>query len=281
LRILLTGRNGQAGAALERVLPGLGELVATDRSRLDLGDAGAIRRVVREVAPQLIVNPAAYTAVDKAETEQDAATRVNAIAPGVLAEEARRLGALLVHYSTDFVFDGAKRAPYLESDAPGPLSHYGRTKRDGESAVLASGCRHLILRTSWVYGPRATNFFQVIRRKAAANEPMQMTDDHRSVPTSGAFLAEYTVALLKRQATGLLHLVPSGSATRYDFALEVVKAMQSRSTVEAVSSERFPAPARRPGYSVMANAAAAKALAQALPDWRIALERSMQAWTQP
>jgi dTDP-4-dehydrorhamnose reductase len=273
LRILLTGRNGQAGAELERALPALGELVATDRSRLDLGDAAAIRRVVREIAPQVIVNPAAYTNVDKAETERDAAAAVNALAPGVLGEEARRLGALLVHYSTDFVFDGAQRSPYAESDAPNPLSHYARTKLDGERAVAASGCRHLILRTSWVYGPRARNFFQIIRAKAGADEPMQMTDDHRSVPTSAAFLAQYTVALLKRQATGLLHLVPSGSATRYELAREVVKAMRSSSTVEAVSSERFPAPARRPNYSVLDNRRAATLLGGKLPDWKDLLPR--------
>ena len=274
MRILLTGRNGQAGSELERVLPALGEVIATDRQRLDLQNVDEIRRVVREARPDIIVNPAAYTAVDKAETERDLAARVNVTAPGVLAEEAKRLGALLVHYSTDFVFDGAKGAPYMESDAANPLSHYGRTKLDGERAVAASGCRHLILRTSWVYGPRATNFFQIIRRKAAANEPMQMTNDHRSVPTSGAFLAEYTVALLSKQATGLTHLVPSGSATRYEFALEVVKAMKSRSAVEAVSSDRFPAVAKRPHFSVLDNQRAGTLLGGKLPDWTSVLPRS-------
>ena len=273
MRILLTGRHGQAGSELERVLPALAELIATDRQRLDLQNADEIRRVVREARPDIIVNPAAYTAVDKAETERDIATSVNAIAPGVLAEEAKRLGALLVHYSTDFVFDGAKRAPYTESDAANPLSHYGKTKLDGERAVAASGCRHLILRTSWVYGPRATNFFQIIRRKAAAHEPMQMTNDHRSVPTSGAFLAEHTVLLLGRKAEGLVHLVPSGSATRYEFALEVVKAMRSRSPVEAVSSDRFPAVAKRPSFSVLDNRRAAALLGGNLPDWKTVLPR--------
>jgi dTDP-4-dehydrorhamnose reductase len=271
LRILLTGRNGQAGSELEQVLTALGDVVATSRAQLNLEQSDQIRKVVRQIKPDLIVNPAAYTAVDKAETERDLATSVNASAPGVLAEEAKRLGALLVHYSTDFVFDGAKRAPYAETDAANPLSHYGQTKLGGERAIAASGCRHLIVRTSWVYGPRATNFFQIIRRKAAANEPMQMTDDHRSVPTSGAFLAEYTVALLRKQATGLVHLVPSGSATRYEFALEVVKAMKSRSSVEAVNSDRFPSVARRPNYSVLDNRHAAALLGGELPDWKSVL----------
>jgi dTDP-4-dehydrorhamnose reductase len=273
LRILLTGRNGQVGWELERALPALGELIATDRSTLDLSNADAIRRMVREAKPQLIVNAAAYTAVDRAETERDAAIQVNAVAPGVLAEEAKRLGALLVHYSTDYVFDGEKRSPYLETDAPNPISHYAFTKREGERAVASAGGRHLILRTSWVYGPRASNFYQIIRRKAEANEPMRMVDDQTSVPTTSAFLASHTIELLKADVSGLLHLVPSGQATRYEFALEVVKATRSASKVERAKSTDFPAAARRPAYSVMSNAAAARALGRSVPGWRELLAR--------
>jgi dTDP-4-dehydrorhamnose reductase len=273
LRILLIGRNGQVGWELGAALPALGEVVAADRSALDLADADAIRRAVRDARPQIIVNAAAYTAVDKAESERMLATRVNAQAPGVLGEEAKRLGALLVHYSTDYVFDGARRLPYAETDAPAPLSHYALTKLEGERAIAASGCRHLILRTSWVYGPRAANFYQIIRRKAEANEPMLMVDDQTSVPTPAAFVAAQTVALLAKNASGLLHLVPSGEATRYDFAREVAKTLRSRSTVEAVDSARFPSPARRPTYSVLSNAAASRLLARALPDWRELLAR--------
>jgi dTDP-4-dehydrorhamnose reductase len=272
LRILLTGRNGQVGWELERALPALGELIATDRSTLDLSDADAIRRIVREAKPQLIVNAAAYTAVDRAETERDAAIQVNAVAPGVLAEEAKRLGALLVHYSTDYVFDGEKRSPYLENDRPNPISHYAFTKLEGERAVAASGCRHLILRTSWVYGPRASNFYQIIRRKAAANEPMRMVDDQTSVPTGSAFLATQTVALLRTGMEGLLHLVPSGHATRYEFAREVVTAGGSRSKVEPARTSDFPSSARRPVYSVLDNRRAA-ALLGALPTWQEILGR--------
>ena len=261
------------------MLSALGELVPTDRSTLDLADADSIRRALREAKPGIVVNAAAYTAVDKAESETAPATQVNAIAPGVLGEEAKRLGALLVHYSTDYVFDGQKRAPYTEDDAPNPLGHYARSKLEGERAIVATGCRHLILRTSWVYGPRAANFYQIIRRKAQASEPMLMVDDQTSVPTPSAFLAEETVALLKRGASGLLHLVPSGYATRYDFARAVVTAMKSRSTVEAVKSDRFPSAARRPAYSVMSSANAGRLLGEAFPDWQILLERGMKAWT--
>jgi dTDP-4-dehydrorhamnose reductase len=271
LRILLTGRNGLVGWELERALPALGQVIATDRQTLNLTDPDAIRRTVREVKPDLIVNAAAYTAVDRAETERDAAIQVNTVAPGVLAEEAKRLGALLVHYSTDYVFDGEKRSPYLETDTPNPLSHYAFTKLEGERAVAASGCRHLILRTSWVYGPRASNFYQIIRRKAEANEPMRMVDDQTSVPTTSTFLALHTIALLKANASGLLHVVPSGQATRYEFALEVVKASRSGSKVDRAKSTDFPAAARRPVYSVMSNASAARALGKALPGWKALL----------
>ena len=279
MRILLTGRNGQVGWELARALPALGELIATDRNTLDLADEDSLRRAVREARPDVIVNAAAYTAVDKAEADRDLAMQVNAAAPGVLGDEAKRLGALLVHYSTDYVFDGEKRTPYSEQDAPNPISHYARSKLEGERAIAASGCRHLILRTSWVYGPRAANFYQVIRRKAQANEAMLMVDDQTSVPTPSAFLASETVELLKADVNGLLHLVPSGQATRYEFARDVVKTMNSRSTVEAVKSDRFPSAARRPAYSVMSSASAARLLGEAFPDWRILLERGMKAWT--
>ena len=272
MRILLTGRNGQVGWELERALPALGELIATDRQALDLADAEVIRRTVREVKPDLIVNAAAYTAVDRAEAERDAAIQVNAVAPGVLAQEAKRLGALLVHYSTDYVFDGEKRSPYVETDTPNPISHYAFTKLEGERAVASSGCRNLILRTSWVYGPRASNFYQIIRRRADANEAMRMVDDQTSVPTGSAFLATQTVALLRTGTEGLLHLVPSGHATRYEFAREVVTAGGSRSKVEPARTSDFPSSARRPVYSVLDNRRAA-ALLGALPTWQEILGR--------
>ena len=272
MRILLTGRNGEVGWELGRALPRIGEVIATDRATLDLADSDAVRRMVRDIAPDVIVNAAAYTAVDKAEAERELAAVINAIAPAVLGEEARRLGALLLHYSTDYVFDGDKRSPYTEDDAPNPLNHYARTKLEGERAIATSGCRHLILRTSWVYGPRTRNFYRIIADKARANEPMRMVDDQTSVPTPSSLLAETTTYLMSKGTEGLLHLVPSGQATRYEFACEVVRVMGSRSPVGHARTEEFPAPARRPAYSVLDNRAAVSALGRALPSWQSALE---------
>lgn len=280
MKILLTGRNGQVGWELERVLPALGELTATDRTRLNLESNDDVRRVVREVRPDLIVNAAAYTAVDRAESERERAMQVNGTAPGVLGEEAKRLGALVVHYSTDYVFDGEKRSPYAENNAPNPISHYARTKLDGERAIVATGCRHLILRTSWVYGPRAANFYQVIARKAAAGESMRMVDDQTSVPTPSTFAAQYTLALIRKGASGVLHLVPSGKATRYEFAREVVKAMDSRSKVEPARTAEFPTPAQRPVYSALDNRKATALLGAALPHWQSLLGAAIKEWTR-
>jgi dTDP-4-dehydrorhamnose reductase len=268
VRILLAGRNGQVGWELERALPALGEVLATDRTTLDLSNPESIRDAVRQARPDVIVNAAAYTAVDKAEAEPELAMKVNGSGPAVLAEEAKSLGALLVHYSTDYVFDGAKRDPYSEQDAPNPLSYYGRSKLEGERAIARSGCRHLILRTSWVYSPRATNFYQLIRRKAEANEPMRMVDDQTSVPTPSGFVSGQTIALLRIEASGLVHLVPSGQASRYEFARQLVKVLGSASRVEPARSEDFPAPARRPPFSVLGNAKAANLLGAPLPHWR-------------
>jgi dTDP-4-dehydrorhamnose reductase len=265
LKVLLVGRHGQVGSELERLLP---EVVATDRTTLDLTDADAIRRLVREVKPQVIINAAAYNAVDKAETERDLAMAVNARAPGILGEEAKRLGARMVHYSNDYVFDGEKTTPYVEADAPRPLSHYALSKLEGERAVAASGSRHVLLRVSWVYGPRATNFYQVIRRKAQAREPLRMVDDQCSVPTPASFIAEHTLALLAADASGLMHLVPSGEASRYEFAAEVVRRLGSASQVDRAKTAEFPSPARRPSYSVLCNGLAARVLGKALPRWQ-------------
>jgi dTDP-4-dehydrorhamnose reductase len=269
LRILLTGRNGQVGWELERALPALGELIATDRSTLDLADADAIRRTVRKIQPELIVNAAAYTAVDRAESEPAIAARINADAPGVLAEEARRLRALLVHYSTDYVFDGAKPSAYTEQDSPNPLSSYGRSKLAGEAAIRKAGCRHLILRTSWVYGPRGRNFYRAIAAKAAAGERLRVVADQVGVPTSSRFLAEETVALLRQGAEQLLHLVPSGSATWHAFAQEIVGADV---TVEPIATSEYPTPARRPANSVLDNRGAAAILGRPFAHWRALLD---------
>lgn len=247
-------------------------MISLGRRQLDLAQVDEIRRVVREARPQLIINAAAYTAVDKAESEADLALRVNASAPAALAEEAQRLGAMLVHYSTDYVFDGTKRAAYLEEDAPNPLNVYGRTKLAGERAIAESGCRHLVLRTSWVYGARGKNFFLTIAAKARTGTPLRVVADQRGVPTTSRFLAEKTLALLAKHADGLLHLVPAGETTWFDFAREIVRLAGAKSDVQPITSAEFPTAARRPANSVLDNRKAAAMLGEALPDWRTLLQ---------
>ena len=271
MKILLTGRNGQVGWELARRLGALGDLVAPGREELDLADADAIRRFVRGAKPDLICNAGAYTAVDKAEAEADLVTRINGEAPGLLAEEAKRSGALLVHYSTDYVFDGEKAGPYVEDDAPNPLNAYGRSKLAGERAIQASGCRHLILRTSWVYGARGKNFYLTMAAKAAKGERLRVVDDQRGVPTTSAFLAEKTIELVRRGASGLLHVVPAGETTWYGFAREIVRTTGASTEVVPITSAEFPAAARRPRNSVLDNRKAAKLLGASMPHWQALL----------
>ncbi len=277
MRILLTGRNGQVGWELERALPALGEVLATDRTKLDLADLDAVRRIVREAKPGIIVNAAAYTAVDKAESEPELAMRINGEAPGVLAEEAALSGALLVHYSTDYVFDGKKAGAYSEEDATSPSSAYGRSKLEGERRIAASGAAHLVLRTSWVYGPRGRNFYLTIRRKAEAGERLRVVADQHGVPTTSAFLARETVALLGRGARGLFNLVPSGATTWHGFACAIVAAIGVQVPVDAVATTDYPTPARRPANSALDNGKAAQCLGRALPDWRELLAECVAA----
>src|SRR2546425_12503166 len=202
LRILLIGKTGQVGRELMSELPAVGDVVATDRAQLDLADFQAIRRVTREARADVIVNAAAYTAVDRAEREPELAMAVNGGAPGVIAEEAMRLGTLLVHYSTDYVFDGNKTTPYAEEDPTGPLNVYGSSKLVGEAAIRSSGCRYLILRTSWIYGPHGNNFFLAIARRALAGEDLRVVNDQTGVPTTSAFVADLTAQGSVKGATG-------------------------------------------------------------------------------
>jgi len=262
VRVLLTGRNGQVGWELERLL---GDVIATDRSSLDLSGDG-IAGLIREAKPAVIVNAAAYTAVDKAEAEKDLAMRVNGVAPGVLAEEAKRLGALLVHYSTDYVFDGEKPGAYGEDDAPRPLNAYGASKLEGEKRIRGSGCRHLILRTSWVYALRGHNFYLTMKKNAG--RPLRVVDDQHGVPTSSRFLANHTVALIGKRAEGVLNLVPSGETTWYGFAREI---LGPEADLTPIASAEYPTPARRPRNSRLDNARARRLLGP-LPDWREVLD---------
>jgi len=220
-----TGRDGQVGARLAQALAPIGTVLATSRRELDLADADALRQHVRDARPDVIVNAAAYTAVDKAETETELASAVNAVAPGILAEEAKRLGALLVHYSTDYVFSGEANAPYKEGDATAPLSVYGRTKLDGEERIRSSGCRHLILRTSWVYDTRGRNFLLTILKRARAGETLRVVGDQQGVPNWSAMIARATAACIERGGEGLFHLSAAGQTSwhgfeRYDFLMD-------------------------------------------------------------
>lgn len=227
-RILLTGKTGQVGWELQRTLAPLGHVIALDRSQMELADPDSVRSAVRLAAPDIIVNAAAYTAVDKAEAEPELAMRVNAVAPGIMAEEARRLGALLVHFSTDYVFDGTKPTPYVEDDTPSPLNAYGRSKLEGEHAIAATGCAHLILRTSWIYAERGTNFLLTILELARKRKTLAVVDDQIGHPTWARFIAETTTKLLAdighaRDSQGIYHLSAEGHTSRYDFAKKIVE----------------------------------------------------------
>lgn len=275
MRILLTGRAGQVGAELERLLAPSHELIALDRARLDLADADAIRRCVREARPQAILNAAAYTAVDRAESEPEIARRVNGFAPGVLAEEARRAGALLVQYSTDYVFDGEKRSPYVEDDPTNPLSAYGRSKLEGERAVRASGCRHLIVRTGWVYESRGRNFLLTILRLAKEKDELRIVGDQRGSPTAAREIAAATARMLAAPAeSGTYHVSAAGETTWCGFAREILRLTgNARVRVAEIATEQYPSPARRPRYSVLSNEKLRRDCAIALADWRETLAR--------
>jgi dTDP-4-dehydrorhamnose reductase len=249
VRILLTGPTGQVGAALLETLPRLGEVVAAGHARLDLANPDSIRRAVSAARPGVIVNAAAYTAVDKAESERDAAFAVNATAPGVLAEEAKRTGALLVHYSTDYVFDGGKATPYVESDPPDPINAYGESKLAGEQAVAKSGCRHLVLRTSWVYGPRGKNFYLTMLRLAKERPELKVVDDQVGAPTSSLEIARATALLIGKGAEGLYHMTAAGETTWCGFARAILGRAGIATPVAAIRTEDYPAPAKRPRNS--------------------------------
>lgn len=280
MRILLTGINGQVGWELQRALAPLGEVVANDRSRLDLTDGDGIRRVVREVAPTHIVNPAAYTAVDKAETEIKPAMHINGTVPGIFAEEARRIGALLVHYSTDYVFPGAGERPYRENDPVGPLNVYGRSKLAGEQAIQASGCRHLIFRTSWVYGLRGGNFLRTMLRLGAEREELRIVGDQIGAPTWSRMIAETTALALARHRDqqGIYHLSAGGETSWHNFAAEIFAHAHAAGQLakpprlDRIASADYPTPATRPKNSRLDGSRLREDFGLVQPDWRDALK---------
>lgn len=264
MKILLTGRNGQVGSELQAILH---PEVATDRAKLDLAHSEAIRGAIREAKPEVIVNAAAYTAVDKAESEADLALRINGAGPGVLAEEAKRLGALLIHYSTDYIFDGRKGSPYIETDPPSPLSVYGRTKLEGEARVRASGCRHLIIRTAWVYG-RGSNFVRAILRQAEKGAALRVVSDQTGAPTWARDIARVTAELLNKGLEGTFNVSAAGSTNWYEVALEILRLAGRSVQVKPVTTAEYGAKAQRPAYSVLDNGKLRAGGVTPIGDWR-------------
>jgi dTDP-4-dehydrorhamnose reductase len=285
--ILLTGVNGQVGFELARSLQGLGRVVALDRSRLDLGDLDQVRHVVRDVKPKLIVNPAAYTAVDKAESDADACMRANAEAPGVMAEEAEKLGAALVHYSTDYVFDGTKDGAYVEEDVVNPQNVYGKSKLAGEQAIAASGCDYLIFRTSWVYGTRGKNFLMTMLRLGAEREELSVVADQIGAPTWSNTIAALTSNVLAqavdgsgdwwKEKSGVYHLTASGTTSWHGFAQAIFdnSRLEKKPSVKAIPAASYPTPASRPANSRMSNDKLFATFGVKAPEWEQALHLCM------
>jgi dTDP-4-dehydrorhamnose reductase len=289
--ILVTGVNGQVGFELARSLQGLGHVVAVDRSVLDLSNADQIRSVVREVRPALIVNPAAYTAVDKAESESELAMRINAEAPGILAEEAKKLGAALIHYSTDYVFNGEKQGAYLEDDQTDPQNEYGRTKLLGEQAIAATGVDHLIFRTSWVYGNRGKNFLLTMLRLGTERPELKVVADQFGAPTWSNTIATLTAHVVAQACaaddpaawwhghSGVYNLTASDSTSWHGFASAIFElaGLETRPNVLPIPASDYPVPAKRPSNSRMANEKLAQAFGLRAPHWKDALRLCLEA----
>ena len=304
-RILLTGKSGQVGAELATVLPRLGEVIALDHQQLDLSKPDDIRRTIQEIRPLLIVNAAAYTAVDQAEKEEAIAQAINADAPALMAEEAKKIGAGLLHYSTDYVFDGSKQVPYDEDDQPNPISVYGKTKLAGEQAIRDAGVPHLIFRTAWVYGTRGRNFLLTILRLATQREELRIVNDQIGAPTWCREIARGTASVLGRladerrgaltlaEARGVYHMSAAGVTTWYDFAQAILgeashappnlpwlaAATGGRALIanriRPITTAEYPTLARRPAYSVLSNSRLARRFGIQLSDWRTQLHSAV------
>lgn len=292
MKLLLFGKDGQVGWELQRALATVGDVISSDQGELDFECPDELRQWVRRHAPDLVVNAAAYTAVDQAESEPERARRINADSVGVLAEEAARLGAWLVHYSTDYIFDGEKPAPYDEDDPAGPLSVYGQTKWEGEERIRAAHSRHLIFRTSWVYAARGKNFIRTIFRLAQERDRLDVVADQHGAPTSAELIADVTALAVHRLRAhphpvtlgGTYHLVAGGETTWHGLALAVVEAAQACGvTVKAgpeairpIPTEGYPLPARRPRNSRLNTAKLAGAFHVHLPEWRDSVHRAVR-----
>lgn len=293
MKILLTGKNGQVGFELQRALAPLGEVVAVDMEDCDLSNPESIRALVRSVKPQTIVNPAAYTAVDKAETDLATAYAVNAAAPGIIGEEAARLGALVVHYSTDYVFDGTKNGSYTETDLPSPQSAYGKSKLQGEQALEASGAKHVIFRTSWVFGAHGNNFAKTMLKLAGERDRLSIVADQWGAPTSAALIADVTAQVLaqymQRQETvsfpyGIYNLVAEGETNWYDYARTVIEAANAAgkplklglNDIHPITTAEYPLPAPRPENSRLNTDKIKNSFGIHLHDWHEGLDHILQ-----
>ena len=282
--VLLFGADGQVGWELQRAVAPFGEVKPLTQADVDLTDVDALRAAVREAKPGVILNAAAYTAVDKAEGEPEVARAVNAVAPAIMAEEAKALGAWLVHYSTDYVFDGAKKSPYRETDPAHPLNRYAAGKYAGEQAVLRASPQHLVLRTSWVFDWHPTQtktFVHTVLRAVREGRPLRSTTDQVSVPTFATDLARWTLELIRRPAAGLFHAVNDEAVSRFEWTKIILEEavgaglIPAAPPVEPVLGSFFNSAMRRPDYTVMSNEKLARLLGCTLGSWRNGLRKML------
>lgn len=287
--ILVTGKNGQVGYELHRALMPLGSVVAVDKNSLNLADSDSMRTALMQIKPDVIINAAAYTAVDKAESDQQTAMQINGIAPGVLAEQARKLGALLIHYSTDYVYDGTKNGIYLETDATNPVNYYGLSKLTGEQAIKTTEVDYLILRTSWVYGARGSNFLLTMLRLMREKQSLAVIDDQYGAPTWSRLIAEVTAHILKQAITerreqqfqsGTYHLTSAGETTWHGFAAKIAESVINKEafkiqTIEKIATSQYPTAAKRPHNSRVSTQALSQRFGLQLPSWDEALALCM------
>lgn len=289
MKILLLGNTGQVGWELNRTLLTLGELTALDYPQIDMADPDSIRTLVQEIQPQIIVNATAYTNVDKAESEPKLAMAINSTGPGILAQEAKKIGAALIHYSTDYVFDGTKGLPYTEEDQPNPINGYGETKLAGEVSIRDVDGIHLIFRTSWVYSLRRPCFVTKVLEWARAKKELRIVDDQVSSPTWARTLAEVTAQVIAQgkgdplgylaQKGGLYHLAGGGSCSRYEWAKEIIRYERNEEKIalKPATSSEFPAPAKRPNFSALDIQLILETFCLQLPDWRKTMQFALQA----
>ncbi len=288
MKIILFGSNGQVGSFLKTKLKKLGEVKACTRSDCDLENPEQIRQVIAEYKPDIIVNAAAYTNVDKAESDQAKAKLINATSQLAMAEEAKRLDAILISYSTDYVFDGSKNSPYIETDQTNPISIYGKTKLLGEDYIKNSGCRYVILRTSWVYSPDGHNFINTIIRLAKEKESLSVVNDQVGSPTSAEFIADATIKCVEKginnENSGIYHLTSKGAVSWYEFAQYIVKFLTNQGekftlkveNIKAVSSSEYKTPAARPKYSVLNTSLIEKIFDVEIASWDHYVDKNLK-----